>query len=60
MTVRISGRVDRNYPKANFFRVDVHGNLELYSDPGGLDVSKVAVVAAGNWNSAEVITDEEE
>lgn len=45
------------YPRANFFRVYA-GNLEMYSDPGGLDVSKIAVVAAGEWTRAELLEDE--
>lgn len=53
--------VDKNgsnratFPRANFFRVDDAGNLTLYIDPGGLDVSKLVVISAGNWKTAEVL-----
>lgn len=48
------------FSEANFFRVNDSGYLELYSDAGGLDVSKVAVVAAGRWQMAKVLKEDED
>lgn len=58
MAVQVRGGEDKLYAKANFFRVDLQGNLALFLDAGGLDVSKVAIVAAGNWTTVELLEEE--